>query len=228
MSFDPFAAQIFASGAYQPAPGAKIQDVINPADLGIVGRIALCDAHAIDAVLAPAQVAQKAWAALDAKSRAAALHRCADAMEANAQGAAAELMTREMGKPYTEAVGELMNVGSIFRYFAEVARDDAGFLAGPTSPGSLQYAKYFPYGISAHILPFNFPIILMAFTAAASLAVGNAVVIKPAPATTLCTLKFMQPFASLPGGLVSSVTGGADTAQALIADERVKVVAFTG
>ena len=138
--------------------------------------------------------------ALDAKSRAAALHRIADAMEAErARGQVAELMTREMGKPYTEAVGELLNVGSIFRYYAEVARDDAGFLAGPTSPGSLQYAKYFPYGISAHILPFNFPIILMAFTAAASLAVGNAIVIKPAPATTsLCTLKFMENFSSLP------------------------------
>ena len=149
-------------------------------------------------------------------------------MEANAQGLVAELMTREMGKPYTEAVGELLNVGSIFRYYAEVARDDGGFLAGPTSPGALQYAKYFPFGITAHIMPYNFPIILMAFTVAASLAVGNAVVIKPAPATSLCTLKFMEHFASLPPGLVSCLTGGAETAQALIADERVKVVAFTG
>ncbi|HEV8388514.1 MAG TPA: aldehyde dehydrogenase family protein [Dongiaceae bacterium] len=226
MSFDPNAAQIFVAGGYRTAPGAMTQDVINPADLSVVGKIALCEARHVGPPLEAARIAQQAWAALDAKSRAAALHRVADAMEANAQGAVAELMTREMGKPYTEAVGELLNVGSIFRYFAEVARDDAGFLAGPTSPGSLQYAKYFPYGISVHILPFNFPIILMAFTAAASLSVGNAIVIKPA--TSLCTLKFMEHFASLPPGLVSCLTGGAETAQALIADERVQVVAFTG
>src|SRR5262245_28358913 len=139
MSFDPFTAQIFVAGGYRTAAGARAQDVINPADLSVVGKIALCDARHISPPLEAAQIAQRAWAALDAKSRAAALHRCADAMEANAQGLAAELMTREMGKPYSEAVGELLNVGSIFRYFAEVVRDDAGFLAGPSSPGSLQY-----------------------------------------------------------------------------------------
>jgi acyl-CoA reductase-like NAD-dependent aldehyde dehydrogenase len=228
MKFDPAAAQIFSNGTHREVPGVKTQDIINPADLTTVGRIALCDARAIDPVLAAAVTSQKTWAAMDAKSRAAALHRCADAMEANAQGEVAALMTREMGKPYTEAVGELLNVGSIFRYYAEIARNDAGFLAGPTAPGSLQYAKYFPVGISAHILPFNFPIILMAFTAAASLACGNAIVIKPAPATSFCTLKFMENFASLPAGIVSCVTGGVDAAQALIADDRVKVVAFTG
>lgn len=228
MSFDPTAGQVFVTGGYRVAQGAKLQDVMNPADLSSVGRIALCGQAQIDDALTAAVIAQRTWAALDAKSRAAALHRVADSMESGAQGQVAELMTREMGKPYSEAVGELLNVGSIFRYYAEIARDDGGFLAGPTSPGALQYAKYFPYGISVHIMPYNFPIVLMAFTAAASLAVGNAIVIKPAPATSLCTLKFMEHFNSLPAGLVSCLTGGAETAQALIADDRVKVVAFTG
>lgn len=228
MSFDPQAAQIFVAGGYRTPPGTRTREIVNPADLSIVGRIALCEATQVGPALEPTVIAQREWAALDAKSRAAALHRVADAMEKGAQGEVARLMTLEMGKPYSEAVGELLNVGSIFRYYAEIARDDCGFLAGPTAPGSLQYAKYFPYGISAHILPFNFPIVLMAFTVAASLAVGNAVVIKPAPATSLCTLRFMEHFTSLPTGLVTCVTGGAEAAQALIADERVKVVAFTG
>lgn len=228
MNFDPNAALVFAAGSYRTPPGTPTQEIVNPADLSKVGRIPLCGPAQVAAALEPATIAQRAWAALDAKSRAAALHRVADSMESGAQGQVAELMTREMGKPYSEAVGELLNVGSIFRYYAEVARDDGGFLAGPTAPGSLQYAKYFPYGVSAHIMPYNFPIVLMAFTVAASLSVGNAVVIKPAPATSLCTLKFMEHFASLPVGLVTCLTGGAETAQALIADERVKVVAFTG
>src|SRR5688572_18697583 len=175
MSFDPFAAQVFVAGGYRTVPGAQTQDVINPADLSVVGKIALFDARHVGTPLEAAQMAQRAWAALDAKSRAAALHRVADAMEANAQGQVAELMTREMGKPYTEAVGELLNVGSIFRYYAEVARDDGGFLAWPTSPGALQYARYVPYGLTARSLPYNFPIILMAFTVAVALPFSNAV-----------------------------------------------------
>lgn len=227
-TFDPSAGQIFVANDYVVAPGAPLTEVKNPANLSIVGRIAQCAPASLDAVLTQAKAAQTEWAKLDGKSRAAALHRLADAMAAATAGPAAELMTLEMGKPFTESVGELMNVGPIFRYFAELARDDGGFMAAPTAPGSTQYARWYPYGVTAHIVPYNFPIILMAFTVAASLAAGNAVVIKPAPATSLSTLAFMEHFKALPAGLVSCVTGGVDTAKALINDERIGVVAFTG
>jgi acyl-CoA reductase-like NAD-dependent aldehyde dehydrogenase len=94
MSFDPLAAQVFVAGSYRTAPGAKTQEVINPADLSVVGKNALCEATHVGPPLINAQIAQKEWATFDAKSRAAALHRCADAMEAGAQGEVAELMTR--------------------------------------------------------------------------------------------------------------------------------------
>jgi acyl-CoA reductase-like NAD-dependent aldehyde dehydrogenase len=77
-------------------------------------------------------------------------------------------------------------------------------------------------------MPFNFPILLMCWTVAASLAAGNACVIKPAEATTLSTLDYMTVFRSLPEGLVSCLPGGAGTAQALVASERTHAVAFTG
>ena len=69
MRFDPFAAQIFVSGGYRTVPGAQTQDVINPADLSVVGKIALFDARNVGSPLESAQIAQRAWAALDAKSR---------------------------------------------------------------------------------------------------------------------------------------------------------------
>lgn len=226
--FDPHAGQIFLGNAFASRGELPRHDVVNPADLSVVGRVAQCTPATIAEALELAARAQKDWAALDGKSRAAALHRLADAMEADTAGSAAELMTREMGKPFTESVGELMNVAPIFRYFAELARDDGGFVAAPTSPGALQYARWYPYGVTAHIVPYNFPIILMAFTIAASLAAGNAVIVKPAPATSLSTLAFMSHFRVLPAGLVACVTGGVETAQALIAEERIGAVAFTG
>jgi acyl-CoA reductase-like NAD-dependent aldehyde dehydrogenase len=227
-AFDPSLGQIFLGNDYVMPAGAPLAEVRNPADLSHVGRVAQCAPSVLDTVLEQARAAQKDWAALDGKSRATALHRLADAMERAVAGDAAELMTREMGKPFTESTGELLNVAPIFRYFAELARDDGGFVAAPAAPGSLQYARWYPYGITGHIVPYNFPIILMAFTVAASLAAGNAVVIKPAPATSLSTLAFMAHFKALPAGLVACITGGVDTAQALINDARIGAIAFTG
>ena len=227
--FDPFAGLIHVDGRFASAPGAELAPSINPADLTTAGRVAQCGPRHLDLALAPAIRAQLEWTRLDAKTRATLLHRLADRIEASVQGEAARLMTAEMGKPFTEAVGELMNVAPIYRYFAEMARNDGGFIAGGAAPsGSMCYARYYPYGVSAHIVPYNFPIILMAFTVAASLAAGNACVVKPAPATSLCTLAFMQCFEALPAGLVSCLTGGRDLAQALIRDERIGAVAFTG
>ncbi|MGH6879955.1 MAG: aldehyde dehydrogenase family protein, partial [Hypericibacter sp.] len=226
--FDPFVGSIFVDHEWRILPALSRKPVIDPSNLERVGEIATADASSLAPVLAGAVAAQRDWAALDAKSRAGLLHRLADSIETQGHRETATLMVREMGKPYAEAVGELMNVASIFRYFAELARDEGGQVAGPTSPGSLQIMRWFPIGVSAHILPFNFPIVLMAFTVAASLAAGNAVIVKPAEATSLCTLHFMRHFRLLPAGLVACVTGGAETAQALIKAPEIGAVAFTG
>lgn len=216
-----------AGGRYRPATGATTA-VIDPATLATVGRIAETAAEEIAAVLDAATAVQKTWAKRDAKSRATLLHRIANRIEANDMRWCAEVMTREMGKPYPEAIGEVANCAGAFRYFAEMARDEAGKVAGTTQAGSFQYARYEPLGVSVHIMPFNFPILLMCWTVAASLAAGNACVIKPAPATTLSTLVFMDMFADLPEGLVACLPGGVDVAQALIRSPLTHAVAFTG
>ena len=109
---------------------------------------------------------------MDEKSRAVLLHGLADRIEHADFDAVARLMVAEMGKPYPEAVGELANCAPVFRYYAEMARDQGGVMPGTTQAGSFQFARYFPYGVSVHIMPFNFPILLMCWTVAASLAAG--------------------------------------------------------
>ena len=226
--FDPHAAQIFRGNDFITGSGPT-REVVNPATLAVEGRIARAGADTVAAVASEALAAQRQWQRTDAKTRATLLHRLASMIEQTSFHDVARLMTLEMGKPYPEAVGELHNVAPAFRYFAEMARDEAGKVAGTTQTGSFQYARYEPYGVSVHILPFNFPILLMAWTVAASLAAGNACIVKPAEATSLCTLKFMEHFASvLPSGLVSCLTGDAATAQALIASPDTHAVAFTG
>lgn len=217
----------FLNPLWHPATGPGVA-VIDPATLAEVGSRGETTADEIEAVLARVNAAQAGWKRLDAKSRAKLLHKVASTIEAADLRGCAELMTREMGKPYPEAIGELANCAPIFRYFAEMARDDAGKVAGTTQAGSFQYARYEPLGVSVHIMPFNFPVLLMCWTAAASLAAGNGCVVKPAPATTLSTLDFMKVFADLPADLVACLPGGAAVAEALIASERTHAVAFTG
>ena len=220
----------FITPNYQPMATGRTRQITNPATLENVGVIGLGDSADVEAVIDAANAAQKKWRQTDAKSRAAILHRLAHAIEHDVatNREACRLMSMEMGKPFPEAMGELANAAPIFRYYAEMARDEAGKVAGTTQIGSFQHVRYEPYGVSVHIMPFNFPILLACWTVAASLAAGNACILKPAEATTLCTLKFMEHFKLLPEGLVSCVAGDAQTAQMLVQSERTHAVAFTG
>lgn len=224
---DALSPRYFILPSYHASAG-KAHDVIDPATLEIVGQRAVSTSDELRSVLARVNGAQALWAQVDAKSRAKALHDLANRIEATDLTDCAILMSREMGKPYPEAIGELQNCAPIFRYYAEMARDEAGKLAGTTQAGSLQFAKYEPLGVSAHIMPFNFPVLLMCWTVAASLAAGNGCVIKPAEITTLSTLEFMKVFIGLPEGLVACLPGDADIGKALVESDQTHAVAFTG
>lgn len=225
--FDPSSPHLFIDHDYLPASGPA-RAVQNPATLETVGWIARADEHDCQRAVQRVSAAQRDWARLDSKTRASLLHQLAQRIESSDPGPVAELMTLEMGKPYPEALGELANVASVFRYYAELARDEAGKVAGSTQQGSFQYARYEPYGVSVHIMPYNYPILLFAWTAAASLAAGNGVIVKPAEFTSLCTLAFMEHFRVLPAGLVACVTGEAATGEYLVRSPDTHVVAFTG
>ena len=219
---------IYTDNQFLIANACPLQAINNPATLEHEGNIALCDADISAQVIAKANASQQLWKNVDAKTRAHILHELANCIATADLTETAKQMTLEMGKPFPEAMGELANVAPIFRYYAELARDDAGNVAGTTQVGSFQYSRMEPYGVSVHIMPFNFPILLMCWTVAASLAAGNACIIKPAEATSLSTLRFMECFKGLPTNLVQCVTGGVDIAQSLIRSKNTHIVAFTG
>ena len=222
------AGKVFYNNDYHLSKSGDRLPVVNPANEEKISEIANCQAAEIDQVLTVVNQAQRAWANTDSKTRAAYLHKIADSIERADHREIAEVMSAEMGKPYPEALGEIANVGPIFRYMAEMARDDAGHIAGTTQIGSFQYCRYEPLGVSVHIMPFNFPILLFAWTAAASLACGNGLVVKPAQATSICTLMFMRHFTVLPAGLTACLTGDAKVGSHLVASPLTHAVAFTG
>ncbi len=220
--------KIFYNNNLHLSKAAEHLPVINPDLDEVVSNIANCEAAEIDEVVNLVNAAQSKWALLDAKTRSAYLHKVADSIERADHRAVAETMSLEMGKPYPEALGEIANVGPVFRYMAEMARDDGGHIAGTTQLGSFQYNRYEPLGVSVHIMPFNFPILLFAWTAAASLACGNGIIVKPAAATSLSSLMFMEHFSVLPEGLTACLTGDASVGSHLVASSNTHAVAFTG
>lgn len=221
-------AQQFLAGKLVPAAGTP-RPILDPASLQPVGQWAEATADEVKQAFSAAEAARSPWAGLDAKTRALRLHRLADRIEQGNLRGVAKLMTREMGKPFPEAMGELANVAPIFRYCAELARDEAGKVAGSMQPGSFQYSRTFPYGTSLHIVPFNFPILLLSWSLAASLAAGNVAIVKPAEATTLCTWAFLDLLGpGLPEGVLSGLAGGPNLGRMLVESPHTQVVAFTG
>ncbi len=97
-------------------------------------------------------------------------------------------MTRETGKPLIEAVDCIDWVAACFEYYAEVARRSYGNSMPPVAPHQLNFTIKEPFGVVAAIVPFNFPLLLMAWKVAPALAAGNTVVCKPPHQNPLCNL----------------------------------------
>ena len=178
---------------------------------------------AIEAAL----VAGKGWNAIDMRSRAVIMHEIAAVMRRD-KALYAEYLTREEGKPYKESLDEVSWCATAMDYYAEIARHEAGRIAGATVPGQFHFAIKEPLGTVVIILPFNYPLVLLCWEAAAALAAGNAVIVKPHEQTSITTLKFMELFDALPQGLMQCLTGGPRVAQRLIASRKTHGVAYTG
>jgi len=209
------------------AGSGKRTPVIDPATGAPSAEFAHATPDEIDKALQAATRAQREWWGMSALDRANAMHRIAERMLAMS-AVTGEVLTREMGKPFRESNWEGGASASAFRYYAEIARNEQGRVAGPALPGQLHMVVKEPLGTIVSIVPFNFPVLLFGWQAAAALAAGNAVVVKPSELTPLTLLTVMEAFDHLPAGLVQVVTGGAEVGQTLVAHEHTHGVAFTG
>lgn len=219
--------KLFLGGQFVASTASERLDVIDPATEDRIAEIADATDAEVDAAIEAALVAGKDWNAIDMRSRAVVMHEIAAVMRRD-KGLYAEYLTREEGKPYKEALDEVSWCATAMDYYAEVARHEAGRIAGTTVPGQFHFAVKEPLGTVVIILPFNYPLVLLCWEAAAALAAGNAVIVKPHEQTSITTLKFMELFGSLPQGLMQCITGGPRVAQRLIASRKTHGVAYTG
>ncbi|WP_428964944.1 aldehyde dehydrogenase family protein [Micromonospora fluostatini] len=173
-----------------------------------------------------ARAAQPGWAAAPPAHRSAALHAAADAVAADAADLVA-LTVREVGKPVTEARGEVARAVALLRYYAQQVYDPAGAVHEPSGGPGLAYTRRRPRGVAGLVTPWNFPLAIPLWKAAPALAFGNAVLLKPAPQATACALRLAELVTPhLPEGLLTVLPGDAEAGQAVVAAS--DVVSFTG
>ena len=173
-----------------------------------------------------ARTAQQQWWAMGAAARATALHNAAEALAARAEEAA-QLIMREVGKPITEAKGEVGRGVSILRYYAQASFMSKGDVF-PPSTNVMLWSERRPLGVAGLITPWNFPIAIPLWKAAPALCAGNAVIMKPSPEAIACALFLEEIFAPhFPTGLfIVAIGDGRDVGQAVTAN--ADVISFTG
>ncbi|MBD1549885.1 trifunctional transcriptional regulator/proline dehydrogenase/L-glutamate gamma-semialdehyde dehydrogenase [Pseudomonas typographi] len=200
------------------SPGTAMA-VLNPADhRDVVGHVQEASLDDVSNALQAAQINGAIWQATPPAERAAILDRAADLMEAQIQPLMG-LLVREAGKTFANAIAEVREAVDFLRYYAAQVRDD------------FTNDSHRPLGPVVCISPWNFPLAIFSGQVAAALAAGNPVLAKPAEQTPLVAAQAVRILleAGIPAGVLQLLPGRGETVgAALVGDERVKGVMFTG
>ncbi len=213
---------LFIGGKFVKPKKGKSFNTINPATEEILAKIAYADKLDIDLAVASARSAYtKVWSKLPAKERGKYLYRIARILQERAREFAV-VETLDNGKPIRESRDtDIPLAAAHFFYHAGWADklEYAGFGNQPK-----------PLGVVGQIIPWNFPLLMLAWKIAPALATGNTVVLKPAETTPLTALLFAQVCqqAGLPDGVVNIITGDGITGAALVNHPDINKIAFTG
>ncbi|RAO17606.1 Aldehyde dehydrogenase (NAD(+)) [Micromonospora noduli] len=213
---------LFIDGTFvDPTDGGSFKS-INPASEEVLAEVAEAGAQDVErAVRAARRAYDKVWGPMPGRDRAKYLYRIARLIQERSRELAV-LESLDNGKPIRESRDvDLPLVAAHFFYYAGWADklEHAGFGANPQ-----------PIGVAAQVIPWNFPLLMLAWKIAPALAAGNTVVLKPAETTPLTALLFAEicQQADLPAGVVNILTGAGDTGRALVEHPGVDKVAFTG
>lgn len=202
--------------------------VENPATEATIAEVRAASTEQAGAAVTAARAGHRAWGAeLTAAERAEALHEIAAGLRARTEELA-RIMTAEGGKPLLENRDEVGWTASAFDFYAELARAETGRVIPPVETTQLALVVREPLGVVACIVPWNYPLLLLAWKLAPVLAAGNAAVCKPSELTPLSTLALAPLFDHLPPGAVNLLAGAGDVGEHLVDHEGIDGIAFTG
>ncbi|WP_235215504.1 aldehyde dehydrogenase family protein [Phaeacidiphilus oryzae] len=211
----------FVNGEFVEPAGGEALKTVDPATGQVLAEFAQGDERDVDRAVRAARIAFGRWSGLPGSERAKYLFRIARLVQERSRELAV-LESIDNGKPIRETRDvDLPLVAAHFFYYAGWA-DKLAFAGWGPDPR--------PLGVAAQVIPWNFPLLMLAWKVAPALACGNTVVLKPAETTPLTALRFADICrqAGLPEGVVNIVTGDGRTGAALVGHDGVDKVAFTG
>ncbi|WP_086773599.1 NAD-dependent succinate-semialdehyde dehydrogenase [Vibrio coralliirubri] len=205
--------------------------VTNPATGELIGHAPVSSETELASAIERAHVAQKEWAKIPAKSRAALLHRW-DQLILENKDDLARIMTMEQGKPLAEATGEVVYGASFIEWFAEEAKRTYGDSIPSTVAGKRLVTIKQPIGVACAITPWNFPIAMITRKAAPALAAGCSFVVKPSDETPLSAFAVVELAyqAGIPKDLLQVVLGESpeQVGNLFTSHPLIKKISFTG
>jgi acyl-CoA reductase-like NAD-dependent aldehyde dehydrogenase len=222
---DPSTSLLIGGERVDGAGGAL--PVENPYTTETIVEARAASSEQVGAAVAAAREAWPGWARTTAGERCELLHEVARRLRDGAEELA-RTMTAEGGKPLLENRDELEWTAAAFDYYAEIGRDHAGRVIPPIESTQLAMVLKDPLGVVGCIVPWNYPLLLLAWKVAPALAAGNCVVCKPSELTPLSTLMLAPVFEPMPPGVVNLLAGAGDTGAAIASHPDVDCVAFTG
>ncbi len=223
--------ELIIGGREVPGTRGEARPLTDPATGAAVARVAIGSGDDARAAMEAAERAfrESNWAGDDGARRAKALRKLAGLIEAEAESFA-RLETRNMGKPLRESRGDIAYVVRTLEYASGLADRIEGETI-PVPGSRFDYTLREPLGVTVHIAPWNYPLLLSVRSLAPALAAGNAVVLKPASLTPLTAIAFARRAkdAGIPDGILNVVVGaGGEVGEALVNDARCASVTFTG
>lgn len=217
---------IYLDGAWRPAAGQDVIEVVNPVDEQIIGRVPAAEADDVDAAVRAARAALPGWAATPPSERAARLTALRDVLAAR-KDEIAETVTAELGSPlaFSQAVHAAVPIAVAASYAELAATHVFEEKIGNST------VLHEPIGVVGAITPWNYPLHQIVAKVAPALAAGCTVVLKPAEDTPLTAQLFAEAVheAGVPAGVFNLVTGvGPVAGQALAEHPEVDLISFTG
>ena len=222
--------QMFIGGRWLAARDGRMLPVTAPADGETFDQIARGTAHEVDLAVAAARAALAGpWGRLNATERGRLMMKIGQAVLDHAEELT-QLEARDTGKPMSTARNDIVVLARYFEFYGAAA-DKVHGQAIPFLNGHQVTLVREPLGVTAHIIPWNYPAQMMGRSVAPALAMGNATVLKPAEDTSLSALRFAEIAAAcgLPDGVLNVVTGLGEEAGAALAEHPgIDFISFTG
>ncbi|MEM0011287.1 MAG: NAD-dependent succinate-semialdehyde dehydrogenase [Nitrososphaerota archaeon] len=221
---------MYIDGEWVEASSGEYFSVENPATEEVFAEAPSAGARDVDRAVQAAYRAFKGWSEISLDDRRSLLRRAADMVEKRAEEIA-RYLTLEQGKPFKQAVNEVMNAAYALRYFSEEIFRVYGHVIPLPDKTHDSIVVWEPVGVVASITPWNYPVQLLSWKVGAALAAGCTIVAKPPSYTPISPIKFVECLADAgaPKGIVNVVTGsGRSVGEALVTHPLVRKITFTG